>query len=301
MSYKSAAFNVRRALYELYHDREIQPGERLYAEEGSRLNINPAQQDCRDCHRSTTELNKRGKGRLQKKLANFTVQANGCHTYNGKRTKAGYAMVAAAGNQYYLHRASWEAQHKKAIPPKMVIAHWCNNPPCINAEHLYLTTQAGNLQQMRDEGRAVCPAGRTSSKITEEQAEEIILTYCDGKDFFVDRAEQLGMSYGLALGSVKNILYGVSWRDVWFRLEQENKITAEQNRAHRYANSKFPGKAIRRVAKTKRARCREIYDPTLTRKENIKVFMEQLDLSWQTASSYQHLIKKERRENGNGS
>ena len=44
-------------------------------------------------------------------------------------------------------------QDNGAIPDGMVIMHTCDNPRCINVEHLTTGTQSENLADMRAKGR----------------------------------------------------------------------------------------------------------------------------------------------------
>ena len=65
-------------------------------------------------------------------------------------------MVGAKRNgkwtSLYTHRIAWEAA-RGPIPEGMVVCHHCDNPPCVNIEHLFLGTQADNLRDMRSKGR----------------------------------------------------------------------------------------------------------------------------------------------------
>ena len=50
-------------------------------------------------------------------------------------------------------RVAWEAHNAEPIPPGMVVCHTCDNPACINPEHLFIDTQQGNLADMRRKHR----------------------------------------------------------------------------------------------------------------------------------------------------
>jgi hypothetical protein len=50
-------------------------------------------------------------------------------------------------------RAAWLLL-KGEIPADTNVLHRCDNPPCVNPEHLFLGSQAENVLDMRQKGRA---------------------------------------------------------------------------------------------------------------------------------------------------
>ena len=79
-------------------------------------------------------------------------QPNGCTKWKGGKDRHGYAFFSRYGKMRIASRVLWELV-KGPIPPKLVIRHKCDNPQCLNIEHLELGTQAQNLQDARDRGR----------------------------------------------------------------------------------------------------------------------------------------------------
>jgi hypothetical protein len=69
-------------------------------------------------------------------------------------TRNGYGMVTHNGHQVYLHRLTVaEALGWEAIDGR-VVRHTCDNKRCYNLDHLVVGTQADNVHDMHDRGRA---------------------------------------------------------------------------------------------------------------------------------------------------
>lgn len=64
------------------------------------------------------------------------------------------------------HVAAWEKKHGRVVPPGMVVMHSCDNPPCVNEEHLVLGTVAENNRQMFAKGRGVLPPKNPRDPVT---------------------------------------------------------------------------------------------------------------------------------------
>jgi hypothetical protein len=61
------------------------------------------------------------------------------------------------GKKIYLaHVLAW-VDHHGMLPPesKPHILHTCDNPPCVNPEHLWAGTHAENMRDMSEKGRVV--------------------------------------------------------------------------------------------------------------------------------------------------
>jgi len=72
-------------------------------------------------------------------------------TYKG-RSQSGYALVKINKTTIGAHRLSWLIHHGK-IPQGMWVLHKCDNPLCINVEHLWLGYPKDNTRDMITKNR----------------------------------------------------------------------------------------------------------------------------------------------------
>ena len=78
-----------------------------------------------------------------------------CWVWIGHRKETNYGVISEGkrkGRPKSAHRYSWEI-HNGPIPEGLCVLHRCDNPPCVNPEHLFLGTLADNAQDMLAKGR----------------------------------------------------------------------------------------------------------------------------------------------------
>jgi hypothetical protein len=85
----------------------------------------------------------------------WTVDERGCWIPTaGYREKQGYRMFRIGHRRVRAHRVAWMASHHCTIPPGLIVRHSCDNPECVNPEHLMLGTKRENTRDMLTRGRA---------------------------------------------------------------------------------------------------------------------------------------------------
>lgn len=79
---------------------------------------------------------------------------NGCILWKGAVTPSGYGQHIPWINNETLsaHRLAYLI-HYGEFDRKLCVLHKCDNPPCVNPEHLFLGTHKENTQDMLRKGR----------------------------------------------------------------------------------------------------------------------------------------------------
>lgn len=78
---------------------------------------------------------------------------DGCWLWLGMEIKRGYGKIDLRHGQYLVHRLMHAAVHGP-IPRDLCVLHRCDNPRCINPDHLKLGTRRDNSDDMVARGRA---------------------------------------------------------------------------------------------------------------------------------------------------
>jgi HNH endonuclease len=93
------------------------------------------------------------------------IDGTPCKPWNGPVNKHGYGRFydPVTRKRFLAHRVVWAEAHGE-IPPGVVIRHRCDNPPCTELRHLTDGTQADNVADMHERGRAHQGARNTTGK-----------------------------------------------------------------------------------------------------------------------------------------
>lgn len=97
-----------------------------------------------------------------------------CWPWLGKGHCRGYGAIALDpvgdqihGRQIRANRASWIVNRGQITEDQHVL-HSCDNPNCVNPNHLFLGDQLLNMRDMHGKGRAPVGSRHGQSKLTEE-------------------------------------------------------------------------------------------------------------------------------------
>lgn len=144
---------------------------------------------------------------------------NGCMEWMNTRTKDGYGKTKVKGKTMGAHRAAWIA-FRGPIPASLLVCHTCDNPCCINPEHLFLGTPKSNMADKMKKGRyrggpkswhSTARRGERhpSAKLKDAQVVEIKRLLANGTSLQV-----IAPIFGVSESCVRFIHVGKTWNHV---------------------------------------------------------------------------------------
>ena len=145
----------------------------------------------------------------ERMLDKFRVdKVHGCWLWTGAIDKKGYGVTADGGRGFHrnilAHRASWMI-HCGEIPNGLCVCHSCDNPPCINPDHLFLGTYKDNHADMDRKGRRVLG----QAKLTPIEVLTIRMLLSQGL-----KQQLLADTFGVTNAQVSQINRRHSWKKV---------------------------------------------------------------------------------------
>lgn len=146
--------------------------------------------------------------RFWEKVSNHET-SHGCLEWQASCFTSGYGQFSHKDRNVRAHRFAYELEHGP-IPEGMHVLHHCDNPKCVNVDHLFLGTNADNMQDKVKKGRQHRPQGELCgmSKLTESEVLEI--REMAGEFVLADIAE----AYGIARSQVSQIHTRKRWAHV---------------------------------------------------------------------------------------
>lgn len=149
----------------------------------------------------------------------------GCWVFIGSVNNKGYGQffvekISGKAIHKLAHRVSYEA-YKGIIPNGMKLLHSCDNPSCINPDHLSLGSQMDNMTDCAKKGRRSGKQSRRSGleyksrggrvrkplHLTNDQATEMARRAWAGES-----QRNLAKEYGLVQQTVSKIAHGKHWQ-----------------------------------------------------------------------------------------
>ena len=114
------------------------------------------------------------------------------------------------------HRFSWEFYNGQ-IPNNLDILHKCDNPKCVNPEHLSPGTQADNNLDRDRKGRNAHGSTHGNAILTDEIVKTIIDQTLSGQNTSMS---QVSDTYVISRVTIRKILTGYGWKHITSKYSQ---------------------------------------------------------------------------------
>jgi len=161
-----------------------------------------------------------------------------CWEWQAGKIRRGYGSFEIDGKTKLAHRVAWSLAHEQEVPDGAFVCHKCDNPSCVNPDHLFLGDAKTNLEDCVAKGRTARgmrhgaythperrPRGDRSgsrtkpesrprgernaqARLTAEQVREIRRRYAEGGVSH----RQLARENSVTQRTISNIVRGEIWR-----------------------------------------------------------------------------------------
>ena len=145
---------------------------------------------------------------VKERIENSIISKKDCWlTSYGRNSKK--PLININGTMYLLTRVSYRL-YKGKDPGELYVCHTCDNPHCINPDHLWLGTCADNMKDKKDKNRQTKGSTVPSSKLTEDKVREI-------KDLLTEgnlSLKQIKNQFNVGIRTISEINSGKRWNHV---------------------------------------------------------------------------------------
>lgn len=141
---------------------------------------------------------------------------NGCWYWLGAK-KGAYGTIGIGRQRFLAHRISCVLFKDFDINSPLFICHHCDNPTCVNPEHLFPGTPSDNIKDAYNKGRIVprnfphyIGQENPNSVLTEAEIPIIRSLYSTGRYTL----REIGAMFNISYATVKQIADRVTWKHV---------------------------------------------------------------------------------------
>lgn len=147
---------------------------------------------------------------VQSRFWSHVAKTENCWIWTASKSRRGYGHIKINGRCEKSHRISWEISNGREVPDGMCVCHRCDNPSCVNPDHLFVGTQTDNMADCKSKGRRPdfrC-ANNPNRTLDEHQVREIRARYAIKKSKTRDIAKEFGVHFS----TIARILRREIWK-----------------------------------------------------------------------------------------
>ncbi len=131
----------------------------------------------------------------------------GCWLWTGSVNRNGYGEFQPGGRggaHVWAHRVALESRTGQPLGDLCAL-HRCDQPGCVNPDHLFAGTRGDNNHDARLKGRNA--RGEKLSRLSNEQAAQIRSEYAAGV-----KQPELALRFGVGQSAISRIVTGARWK-----------------------------------------------------------------------------------------
>ncbi len=132
-----------------------------------------------------------------------------CWEWIASKDEHGYGFFGFDGRVCKAHRVAFILEIDD-IPDGMCVCHSCDNPSCVNPDHLFLGTHTDNMRDMLNKGRGNKAFGEkhTKAKLSEEE----VLFIKENLHFM--SGASLARAFNVHESTISGIKNGKTWKQL---------------------------------------------------------------------------------------
>lgn len=135
-------------------------------------------------------------------------KTDGCWLWTGSTDSDGYGVLTVNYTTKKAHRISWELHNRAKLGSNVCVLHSCDNPRCVNPEHLFAGTHLDNSNDKVSKRRHVFGTNCHTTKLKESDVLDIRHKYSSGN--FTMNA--IAREYGVSGVNISAIVKGETWK-----------------------------------------------------------------------------------------
>lgn len=147
---------------------------------------------------------------MKRLMSHVQKVEGGCWIWTGARKSKGYGSMRigpkSRSRTVAVHRLMWAETHGP-IPVGFCVLHHCDNPPCINPDHLWLGTNSDNILDKMRKGRTPNGELHWRARLKKEAARDI-------RSRFRALLIELSGKHGVSVETVRGVAAGKGWRSL---------------------------------------------------------------------------------------